>query len=197
MGEYEPKASKGVSFKGSEERQAAPSFVNFFGACDSCYSPEMAKMDLLIKALDTAQWEMSEAFKGLPDADVWRRPDPRLLSVGELAAHVAFWEAQSFFGDEKLDSPLIVSAAQYYTSNAAEPFELSMGADDVLQEVQRVHAICKASFEADPHDSEEPNPFRGEWTWGGTLEYQAFHVAYHTGQMYSARHLLGHQPVDN
>lgn len=157
----------------------------------------MANLDLLVKALDAAHWEMSEAFKGLPDADVWRRPDPRLLSIGELAAHVAYWEAQSFLGDQMTNSPLTTPAARYYTSNSVEPFELPLFAEEVLQEVQRIHALCKAAFAANPHDSEEPNPNRDNWTWGWTLEYQAFHVAYHTGQMYSVRHLLGHEPVDN
>lgn len=157
----------------------------------------MATMDLLVKALDTAHWEMGEAFKELPDIDVWRRPDPRLLSVGELACHVAYWEAQSFLGEGGTESPLIVPAARYYTSHSAEPFELSMGAEEVFKELQRIHALCKDSFTAHPHDSEEPNPNRNDWTWGWTLEYQAFHLAYHTGQMYSVRHLLGHQPVDN
>lgn len=157
----------------------------------------MANLDLLLKSLDTAHWEMGEAFKGLPDADVWRRPDPRLLSVGELAAHVAYWETVSFFGEGGLDGPLAVSAARYYTSNSTEPFELPLGADEVLEELQRVHARCNAAFAADPHDAESPNPNRGDGTWGSALEYQAFHVAYHAGQMYSVRHLLGHQPVDN
>lgn len=156
----------------------------------------MATLDLLIKALDTAHWELGEAFKGLPDSDVWKRPDPRLLSVGELAAHVAYWEAKSFFGDD-FESPLALNAARYYTSNVAEPFELPMGATAVHGEVQRVHEAAKAAFLAHPHDSEEVNANRGDWTWGFTLEYQAFHVAYHTGQMYSVRHLLGHHPVDN
>jgi hypothetical protein len=52
----------------------------------------MANLELLIKALDTAHWELGEAFKGLSDEDVWKRPHPRLLSVGELASHIAFWE---------------------------------------------------------------------------------------------------------
>jgi len=156
----------------------------------------MASMELLVKGLDTAIWEMGEAFKGLPDEDVWKRPDPRLLSVGEIAAHVAYWEAQSFFG-EGFESPFAASAARYYTTSAPEPFELSIGAEAVYAEVKRIHEAAKASFLANPHDSEEPNPYRGNWTWGSTLEYQAFHIAYHTGQMYSVRHLLGHETVDN
>ena len=157
----------------------------------------MANLDLLLKALDTAHWEMGEAFKGLPDAEVWRRPDPRLLSVGELAAHVAYWEAHSFLGEGKIDSPLVAPVARYYTSNSAEPFALPLGSDEVLKEIQRIHTLCKASFEANPHDSESPNPNRDGWNWGSTLEYQAFHVAYHAGQMYSVRHLLGHETPDN
>jgi len=157
----------------------------------------MAALDLLVKALDTAHWELSEAFKGLPDGDVWKRADPRLLSVGELAAHIAYWEARSFVGEGVIESPLIVEAARYYTSNSTAPFTLPMGAEEVFGEVKRVHEAAKASFLANPHDSEDKNPNRDDWTWGWTLEYQAFHVAYHTGQIYSVRHLLGHETVDN
>jgi hypothetical protein len=157
----------------------------------------MAALDLVLKALDTAQWEMSEAFKGLPDEDVWRRPHPRLLSVGELAAHIAYWEAQSFLGEGGVESPLATFEARYYTSNVAAPVEMALGAGEVLAEVQRIHELCKASFAANPHEPDESNPNRNGWSWGTTVEYQAFHVAYHAGQMYSVRHLLGHETVDN
>ncbi len=120
-------------------------------------------------SIHTAHWETGEAFKGLPDADVWRRPNPRLLSVGELASHVVYWEAQSFLG-VRVDSPLIVPLAQYYSSNATEPFALLLGVDEVLHEVHCVHALCKAASTTDPRDSETPNPNREGWTWGFTLE---------------------------
>lgn len=155
----------------------------------------MANLDLLVKALDTAHWELSEAFIGLPDADVWKRPHPRLLSVGELAAHIAYGEAQSFMG--VLEGSLDVPSARYYNPNVDEYFELPMGAEELFAEVKRVHEAAKASFLADPHDSEDMNPHREGWTWGKILEYQAFHVAYHTGQIYSVRHMLGHETVDN
>ena len=70
-------------------------------------------MDLLVKALDTAIWEMGEAFKGLSGADVWRRAHPRLLSVGELAAHVAYGEARWFRGEGLVESPLVIEAAKW------------------------------------------------------------------------------------
>ena len=157
----------------------------------------MANLDLVLKALDTAVWEMGEAFKGLPDGDVWRRAEPRLLSVGELAAHVAYWEAASFLGENATDRPLVTAAARYYTTNVGEPFTLPLGADETYAEVKRIHETCKAAFAAEPHDSAEPNPHREGWSWGTAVEYQVFHVSYHTGQMYSVRHLLRHETVDN
>lgn len=156
----------------------------------------MSELGVLFKALDMALWELSEAFSGLPDGDVWVRPNPKLLSVGELAAHVAYWEAQSFFGEE-FESPLTVASSRYYTTTVDEPFSLSMSAEEVLAEVRRVHEACKAEFAANPPSADEVNVHRGDWTWSFTLQYQAFHVAYHTGQMYSVRHLLGHETVDN
>jgi hypothetical protein len=35
------------------------------------------------------------------------------------------------------------------------------------------------------------------FTYGSYLEYAVFHTAYHVGQMYSVRHLLGEQTPDN
>ncbi|MBI1333679.1 MAG: DUF664 domain-containing protein [Armatimonadetes bacterium] len=156
----------------------------------------MASVDLLWKALDSAIWEMSEAFKGLKDEDVWTRPDPRLLSVGELAAHTAYWEAMSFIGKD-FESPLSVQVARYYTANEPEPFSLPMSAEAVYEEVKRVHEACKAAFAAEPHEFDDPSLHREGWTYGYVLIYQGFHVAYHTGQMYSVRHLMGHETADN
>lgn len=156
----------------------------------------MATLDLLLKALDSAHWELSEAFQAFPDEDLWKRPYPQLLSVGELAAHIAYGEASSFLGDH-FESPLVSAVASYYTSNVQTPYSLDLSAEQVLQEVKRVHEVCRSWFISNPRDSEEQSPYREGWTWGYVLEYQTFHVAYHTGQIYSVRHLLGHETVDN
>lgn len=157
----------------------------------------MPNLDLIIKALNTAHWELGEAFKNLPDEDVWKRAHPSLLSVGELAAHIAYWEARSILGEGAIESPICEKAAQYYTINAPAPFQLPLKAEEVYAELTRVHDACKNQITENPRDSEDPNPNREGWTWGMTLEYQAFHLAYHTGQIYSVRHLLGHQTEDN
>lgn len=156
----------------------------------------MAKLDLLIAALDTGHWELGEAFKGLPDDDVWKRPHPRLWSVGEIATHIAYWEDIGMTGG-KSDSPLCKQYARYYATDLGTPLDLEFGAEALYREVERVHESAKAAIvELDPA-GEDPNPHREGWTWRQAIEYAGFHVAYHTGQIYSARHLMGHETEDN
>lgn len=157
----------------------------------------MAELDLLINALDSAIWELGEAFTDFPDEDLWRRPDPRLLSVGELASHIAFGEAAWITGGS-LKSPLLDLAVDYYPNAVGQVKAASpLSASEVYEEVKRVHESCKAAFLADPRPLDEACPARPEWTWEYAFQYQAFHIAYHTGQIYSVRHLMGHETVDN
>ena len=148
-----------------------------------------------IKPISSAIWEMSEVFDGLEDKDLWVRPHPRLLSVGELAAHVAYGEVRWMCPD--FASPLAVEAADYYLNAVEKSFVLEMGAAELYAEVKRVHEGCCAHLLATSPDLSSNLPGRGDWTWGYTLEYMAFHIAYHTGQMYSVRHLMGHTTNDN
>ncbi|AIE87345.1 DinB family protein [Fimbriimonas ginsengisoli] len=156
----------------------------------------MAKLDLLIAALDTGHWELGEGFKGLPDEDVWKRPHPRLLSIGELATHIAYWEDFGLTGGTS-GSPFLEQYAKYYTSSVDSPLVLDIGAEALYQEVERIHQVVKASLAAVQPDGEDKNPHREGWSWHQAIEYAVFHVAYHTGQIYSVRHLLGHETVDN
>ena len=148
-----------------------------------------------LKPLDHAIWEMSEAFDGLADEDVWTRAHPRLLSVGELAAHVAYGEARWIF--PQLNGPLITEDVGYYLDSVGKPFSLDLGAAALYEEVKRVHAACKEHVLTTMPDLAAKHPERSDWTWGYALEYMAFHIAYHTGQMYSVRHLLGHETANN
>lgn len=156
----------------------------------------MSELEAHLKSLDMCIWELSEAFKDLPDDDLWTRPDPRLLSAGELAAHIAYWEAQTFFADA-FESALLTPLASYYTSNVPQPFVLPMEAAEVYNEVTRIHNACKAAIAELAPNAEDQNPHREGWTWSFALQYQVFHIAYHTGQIYSVRHLLGHETPDN
>jgi hypothetical protein len=163
----------------------------------------MATLAPLIDAWNEAHREFDIAYGGLKDSDLWVRPHPRLLSLGELAAHVAYWQAVWVMGTGDggsdvrvvpVQSPLVDNAFRYYTSSVGEPAMLNLGVAEVLAEVRRVHEAAVA-FVADK-DIDEPYP--GQWqTWGNLVQYQAFHVAYHTGQAYSVRHLMGHETEDN
>lgn len=148
-----------------------------------------------LKPIDSAIWEMSEALDGLQDHDLWVRAHPRLLSVGELAAHVAFGERRWIY--PKVESLLAVEQASYYPDSIDRPLTLDIGVDALYAEVKRVHEACKAHVLEMRPDLAGKHPEREDWTWGYTLEYTAFHVAYHTGQMYSVRHLMGHRTADN
>ncbi len=171
----------------------------------------MKKLESHLKSLDLCYFEVTEAFKGLADEHVWERPDGGLLSVGELAGHIAYWEAVRFAGEGedgsclrdlsncKVRSPLLDPRFAYYTTTiAASPLEehLAMTGEQVLRELQHVHEQAMANLVArNPElDSKAPH-----WhsSYDDLLRYVAFHIAYHTGQMYSVRHLLGEKTPDN
>ncbi len=74
------------------------------------------------------------------------------------------------------------------------PFAVDLGTIQVLAEVKRIHEATKACLAGKGME----DPYPGHWgTWGSFVQYQVFHVAYHAGQAYSVRHLLGHQTEDN
>ncbi len=164
-------------------------------------------LETYLDQLDLCYFEVTEAFKGLADENVWKRPANGLLSVGELAGHIAYWEAVRFASDGesrdlstcKISSPLLDSRFAYYTPNIqnSPPDDyLAMTAPQVMEELLRVHQESMAYLkELDP-DMESKAP---HWhsNYGDLMKYVVFHVAYHTGQMYSVRHLLGEETPDN
>jgi hypothetical protein len=156
----------------------------------------MTAQDALVKALDSAHWELGESFKGLGDDDVWRRVDPKLLSIGELAAHMAYGEINNL-GQGAIESPLFNKSMRYYFYAVEDPYTADFGAAALYDEVQRVHGLAKQAFLNLGLGLEAVNPARPDWTVAQTWEYMAFHVAYHTGQIYSVRHLMGHETEDN
>lgn len=158
--------------------------------------------------LDLCYFEVTEAFGGLADENVWRRPHERLLSVGELAAHIAFAEASRFAGEEsdgsatkdlsncKISSPLLHARHGYYLNTIETTGAETLTAAQVLSELERVHAESMAFLTARNPDLNSPAP---HWhsTYKELLKYLIFHISYHTGQMYSARHILGETTPDN
>lgn len=155
----------------------------------------MEKINALVAAWDEGHWEFTLVFEGLSDEDLWKRPHPKLLSVGELAGHIAYHEASMAPGGT-VDSPLVDARFNYYDDHADHPVHLPMTVAQTLEEVKKVHEAAKAGI-ASVQDFDQLVPWRSDWTWGACLQYKVFHTAYHCGQAYSVRHLLGHTTTDN
>ena len=172
-------------------------------------------VEAYLSALDLCFFEVTEAFNGLADENVWKRPADGLLSVGELAGHVAYWLAARLAGEGNdgtarsdltkchVSSPLVDDRFAYYTitlKTVPSDAQRAMTAEGVCRELLRVHAQSVASFRSLDVDADSAAPGQG-WppghTYGDVLKYLIFHVSYHTGQMYSVRHLLGEKTPDN
>jgi hypothetical protein len=161
-------------------------------------------------------FEAKEAFSGLADENTWKRPAEGLLSVGEIAGHVAYWMAVRLAGDDdappwvshegdlskcRVSSPLVDRRFRYYPATLAEPpspEHLAMTAQQVCDEMVRVISESWAFFKSRGVDLDAREPSWPEnFSYRAMVEYLIFHVAYHTGQMYTVRHLLGEETPDN
>jgi hypothetical protein len=169
-------------------------------------------IEAYLSALELGCYEVTFAFEGLADENVWKRPADGLLSVGELAGHIAYWLAARFASDGgdperpdmatcRVSSPLIDHRFAYYPTTITNPpsdQHRAMRAEQVCRELLRVQEEAMAHFKAqNPALDSAPPGYPPHYTYGELLKYAAFHVSYHTGQMYSVRHLLGEQTPDN
>ena len=167
--------------------------------------------DACLAILEEGYFEVGEAFKGLADEHVWRRPAAGLLSIGEIAGHCAYWEAVKFAGEGgkpepdlakcRISSLLVDHRFRYYpTTLGTTPTEahLAMTAEMVCHELLRVHNEAISHFKAlEPDLDSCPPGWPPNYTYRAFLTYAPIHISYHTGQIYSARHLLGETTPDN
>ena len=166
-------------------------------------------IDVYLAVLDEGYYEVNEALIGLADDHVWKRPANRLLSIGEVAGHVAYWLPMRLTAERdehdpaaagcRVSGPLIDPRFRYYpTILATGPSEeqRAMTAAQVCSELLRVHRESAAYVKALNPDLDSHPPAWPQ-TYRSYLSYAAFHVAYHAGQNYCARHLLGETTPDN
>lgn len=173
-------------------------------------------LEAYLEVLEEGYYEVKVAFEGLADENLWQRPAAGLLSVGELAGHIAYWEAVKLAGEGgkqgfglihpdlakcRVSSLLIDNRFSYHPATIALPpseEHLAMTAEQVCRELLRVHEESVAYFKAlNPDLDSCPPGWPSNYTYRAFLTYAAFHVAYHTGQIYSARYLLGEKTLDN
>ena len=158
-------------------------------------------VETYLEILELGYFELGEAFKGLADENVWKRPADGLLSIGELAGHIGYWEALRLAGEGIVQSPLLDTRFAYYpTTICTSPSEehRAMTATQVLSELLRVHQESLVHFKAlNPELTSQIPGCPTGFTYGEFLKYLGFHIAYHTGQIYTVRHLLGEETPDN
>ena len=163
----------------------------------------MAELETILEGWDTGLFELKIALEGIPQVDLWRRPHPNLLSIGEIAGHIAYGLVANVFGamNERSDlagcpivSPLLNESFRYFSTNHEAPVVLKLDVESVIAEIEKVFDASR--LEVTQHQSDEL--VLSHWkTWGALANYQAFHIAYHTGQIYTARHIFGHKTEDN
>ena len=158
-------------------------------------------LETYLSLLELAYFELGEAFKGLADENVWKRPAEGVLSVGELAGHIAYGEVKHLAGGGRVSSPLLDQQFRYYPTTLATPpseEHLAMTAAQVHTELVRVHQAAVTALKARNLDlaSAAPDGSPGH-TYGDVLQYMIFHISYHIGQIYTVRHLLGEETPDN
>jgi DinB superfamily len=168
-------------------------------------------LETYLEMLEEGYYEVKFAFEGLADENVWKRPAEGLLSIGEIAGHIAYWEATRLAGERDgeehqmakcyITSPLIDHRFAYYpdTMETTPSVEhLEMTSEQVCDELLRVHKEAVAYFKAQNPDLDARPPGVPEnYTYRAFLSYLVFHIGYHTGQMFSVRHLLGDKTPDN
>lgn len=162
----------------------------------------MSFLDSQSQAFDTACWEFSLVFEDLSDDDLWRRAAPSLLSVGELTCHMTYALvrfASKIDPECGLDSVMArEESVGYYLYSVDRPLALDLSVAEVAAEFDRVQKAAKAVFLACPAHREDALSFEGPGrTFGDFADYMVFHIAYHTGQAFSVRHLMGHRTNDN
>jgi len=128
-------------------------------------------VEAYLTALEEGYYEVKFAFEGLADENVWKRPAPGLLSVGEIAGHIAYWEAVKLAGEGgepepdlakcRVSSPLIDHRFGYYPATIATPpseQHRAMTAEQVCSELLWVHEEAVAHFKALNPDLESSAP---------------------------------------
>ena len=162
---------------------------------------DMSFLETQSSAWDAAHWEFSLVFEDLNDEDLWCRADSRLLSVGEIVSHMVYsllTYASKLKPEFSSESPLKRDEARYYLNTVDRPFALDMTVAEIASEFERVHKAVKEVFMQDSHSREDKLTFEGPGrTFGEFADYMVFHAAYHTGQAFSVRHLMGHKTNDN
>jgi uncharacterized damage-inducible protein DinB len=158
-----------------------------------------------LEMLEQGYYEISFALQGIEDHNVWKRPTENHPSIGEIVGHIAYWEAIRLApaeeGQSQIQSLLIDPRFRYYPTiltTAPTDQHCSLTAEQIYDELQRIHKEVIAHFHTLNPDLDSMIPDGSQtFTYREYLKYASFHIAYHTGQIYTIRHFLGEETPDN
>jgi hypothetical protein len=163
----------------------------------------------LIEAWHWMYFETDLAFGGLSEENLHQRPAPTLISVSEHAAHVARSEASivnRYLFSQKPEewADCLFRQAEFgwpptMLEGPVNPELARMSVAEVMGEYLIQHERCYAL--AKTLTLPPDHVFEDDWlrirTVRDRLRIAAYHVAYHTGQIYAARHALGEETPEN
>lgn len=164
----------------------------------------MNETKLLLKFWEFSYLDVPKALKDVQEEHLHVRLRPNALAISEIAAHISYCEAQAILGillgkpkeQWGIQSPLFDDRSWYPPEILARPIRPELQAisvSDVVTEFNRVHAFIRAAVQGYgvPADAELKGAWGNEPTVRSHLSYVGYHVAYHVGQIYLTRHLLG------
>lgn len=163
----------------------------------------------LIEAWHWMYFEADLLFEGLGEGNLHRRPGENLLAVSEHVAHLVRSEAsiveRYLWGrpeDEWADTLMRKSQFGWPPTMLDQPVDSELATltvSEVYGELMSQHTRCYESALSLELDADFE--FGDDWdrcrTVRDRLRIAAYHVAYHAGQIYSVRHLLGEQTPEN
>lgn len=156
----------------------------------------------LVEAWHWMYFETDLMFDDLHPVNLHRRPTPKLLSVSEHCAHLVRSEAsivnRYLFGQpeaEWADTPMRKRLFGWPPTMLESPVDPDLAAMSVaevkgalLDEHRRCYELAQ-KLELPAH-----HVFEDDWD---RCRIAAYHVGYHMGQIYTARHLLGEETPEN
>lgn len=170
-------------------------------------------MDNEVRGLiETWHWmyfETDLVLGGIAAEHLHQRPAPNLLAISEHLAHVARSEASIVFRyllgrpDEEWQTSVLTRDVFGWPPTMLEkPIEedlASLTLAEIAGEYLSLHDRCyRAALTLElPADHAFEDAWDRVTTVRDRLRIAAYHVAYHAGQIYSARHLLGEDTPEN
>ena len=168
--------------------------------------PEVAT---LVESWHWMYFEVDLMFEGLRPENLHRRPAPTLLAVSEHCAHLVRSEAsivhRYLFGQAEADWADSIMRKRLFgwpptmLESPVDPELASMSIQEVKGALLQEHERCLNL--AQKLELPATHVFNDDWercpTVGDRLRIAAYHVGYHMGQIYTARHLLGEETPEN